>query len=37
VKTLAAMMVDSDMKLAKREMLLKNSGLEENPRGAGYR
>ena len=36
VETLAAMMVDSDLKLAQREHLLKESGLQEYPRG-GYR
>ncbi len=36
VETLARMMVDSDIKLAQRELVLKNAGHEETPRG-GYR
>jgi GDPmannose 4,6-dehydratase len=36
IRTLAAMMVDSDLKLAQRELLLKEAGHEETPRG-GYR
>jgi GDPmannose 4,6-dehydratase len=36
IRTLAAMMVDSDLKLAQRELVLKEAGHEETPRG-GYR
>ncbi len=36
VRTLAKMMVDSDLKLAKREQVLKDAGIAEAPRG-GYR
>lgn len=36
VETLARMMVESDMKLAQRELVLKEAGHEEAPRG-GYR
>mgnify|MGYP001210766247 CR=1 FL=1 len=35
IEALVAMMVDSDMQLAQREHLLKESGLQEHPRG-GY-
>jgi GDPmannose 4,6-dehydratase len=33
IKTLAAMMVDGDMELARREAVLKNAGHAETPRG----
>jgi len=36
IRTLAAMMVDSDFKLAQRELVLKEAGHAETPRG-GYR
>jgi len=36
IRTLAKMMVDSDLRLAEKELILKNAGHEDSPR-SGYR